>query len=323
MRAIFPLLGLGVAIGVAAGVTVFHGDGWGRFRQAMASETAAWPAMIRQVSLMALSIIATCSTAAGLRSVGGRGSEPATAAMLVATGVAAACRAGLPEMWQDMPWLAIGWLAAGALVVGGMAWVSRKEPRVVRRARGRTAWLLPLPSQGRLRPVMTGVVMAVSLAAMAVLLVPQPPQAARYAAFALAAMIALAVPQMTLADGVLDRSAWAMVFHPPRCQRTGGPGTAPTFPPPARIGVGHAAIVVWPLVVAGGLACRRAEDLLSVSAAAVTVFGIAGLAAIISRLARRGGGSPETAQAIVLGGFAVMACWLLPALLQVFPSLAA
>lgn len=305
VRAVPCLIGCG--IGVAAAIAVAAGVGW---------------EPVRHAGLLVFAITATCSTAAGLRAAGGRGSEPATAAVLVATGVAAVCWTGLPATWQTTPRLAIGWLLVGALVVGGMAWVARDERRVAMRARGRTAWLWPLPSQGRLRPVLTVVVMAASLAAMAVLLVPQPPQAARYAVLSAAAMIALAVPQMTLADGVVDRSGWAMVLQPPALRAPGKPFTAPMFPPPGRIGFGHAAIVAWPLVVAGGLACRRAEHLIAMAAAAAVLFGIAALASLASRAVRRGGGAAETAQAVVLGSFAVMAAWLFPVLLRVFSPLA-
>ncbi len=282
-RSLFPLVGVAAA---AAGFgREIPGDGL--------------------VAIM-LAIVATAVTQAAVHAGGGRGSEPATAALLVASGAAGAAWAGLPPTW-----LAAGW-AAAAVAAGRYAGITTAKERLTcPRGRGRTVWLWPLPAPGRLRPSMTAVAMLVGLAAMAAWLVPQPPMANRYAAVAAAVFIAVAAPQMTLADGVVDRAGWNAVLRPSR----NGTG----WPPAGRIALGHVALFAWPLVVAGVLTLRLPGAAVATASAVAFLLLLAGLAAAIAASMRKGGIAAETTLAAMLAVFAVACAWYGPALAE-FPG---
>lgn len=283
-RSLFPL------VGVAAAAAGFG-------REPLGSGLAA----------IMLAIVATAFTQAAVQAGGGRGSEPATAALLVASGAAGAAWAGLSPTW-----LAAGW-ASAAVAAGQFAGITTAKERLTcPRGRGRTVWLWSLPAQGRLRPSMTAVAMLVGLAAMAAWLVPQPPMANRYAAVAAAVFIAVASPQMTIADGVVDRAGWTAVLQPAR----NGTG----WPPAGRIALGHLALFAWPLVVAGVLTLRLPGAAVATATAVALLILLAGLAAAIVACMQRGGFGAETTFAAMLAVFAVACAWCGPGLAE-FPGL--
>lgn len=280
-RSLFPLAGIAfAAIGVAAVVP----DGGGA----------------EVLAVTVLAILATACVQAFVHAAGVRGSEPASAALLAGVAVAGAAAAGLPSSCLAASW------AAAAIAVGRLAWiVGRRERLVAPRGRGRTVWLWPLPAQGRLRPSMTAAAMVAGIASMAVWLVPQPPSVERYAAVAAAIFVALAVPQMTLADGVVDREGWAAVLRPiGRSART-----AAGWPPAGRIAFAHAAMFAWPLVVAAALTVRLPGAAVAAASAVAALVMLAAVAAGMTLSIRRLGGSAETAQAVVLAFFSVTCGW--------------
>lgn len=280
-RSVFPMAGVAVALGAAP---------------SLAAGAVSLAAIV-------LAILATACTSVVVHAAGGRGSEPATAALLVAVGASAAAAAGLPALWLAAGWGVAAW-GAGSLA----RIVASRERPTCGRGRGRTVWLWPLPSQGRLRPSMTALAMLVGIVSMAAWLVPQPPMANRYAAVAAAVFVALAVPQMTLADGIVDRLGWAAVLRP-----TGrSPGKGVDWPPLGRISVAHAAMFVWPLVVAGVLTVRLPGAAVAVVVSVTAVLALAAAVAAVAVLMRRSGGSAETAQATILAMGGVCCGWFSP-----------
>lgn len=278
-RSLFPLLGVAVAASVGP--------------QLDAGSLAA----------VVTAIIATACVQAAVHAGGARGSEPATAALLVATAAAGAAWAGLPRAW-----LAVGW-ATAALAAGYFSWITTAKERLTcSRGRGRTVWLWPLPSQGRLRPTMTAAAMLLGISGMAVWLVPQPPLEKRYAAVAAAVFIAVAAPQMTLGDGGLDRSGWTAVFLPmARSFRIGS-----TWPPAGRIAIGHVALFAWPLVVAGVLTIRLPGAAAAMATAAAVLLLPAAVAGAMATWMGRSGIAAETTLATVLVVFAAACLWTGP-----------
>lgn len=278
-RSLFPL------VGVAA---------------AAAATSGGLPLDSGSLAAVAAAIVATACVQAAVHAGGARGSEPATAALLVAAAAAGAAWAGLPRAG-----IAVGW-AAAALASGYWSWITTASERLTcSRGRGRTVWLWPLPSQGRLRPTMTAAVMLLGIAGMAFWLVPQPPLEKRYAAVAAAVFIAVAVPQMTLADGVLDRSGWMAVFRP--TARSFPIGSS--WPPAGRIAIGHAALFAWPLVVAGVLTIRLPGAAAAMATAAAVLLLPAAAAGAMAAWMGRLGIAAETTLATVLVVFAAACIW--------------
>lgn len=285
-RSLFPLVGLAVAA-LSGGVAI----DWGGFAAIISA------------------IVATACVQAAVHAGGARGSEPATAALLVAAAAAGAAWAGLPTEA-----VAAGW-AAAALAAGRFSWITTaKERRTCSRGRGRTVWLWPLPAQGRLGRTMTAAAMLLGLVGMAAWLVPQPPFEDRYAAVAAVVFVALAVPQMTLADSVLDRLGWTAV-----CRPTGRPLRAgSTWPPVGRIALGHLAVFAWPLVVAGVLTIRLPGAGVAMATATAGLVLLAAVAASIAGRMARSGIAGETTLATTLVVFTVVCAWRGPFLAE-FP----
>jgi len=283
-RSIFPLIG--VAVAAASGGSEIDGG---------------------SLAAIVTAIVATACVQAAVHAGGGRGSEPATAALLVAAAATGAAWAGLPRAGLAACWAAV------ALAAGRFSWLTTvKERQTCSRGRGRTVWLWPLPAQGRLRPSMTAAAMLLGLAGMAAWLVPQPPLEKRYAAVAAAVFIAVAVPQMTLADGVLDRHGWTAVLRPTaRPLRIGS-----TWPPVGRVALGHLALFAWPLVVAGVLTIRLPGAAEAMARAAAVLLLLAAATASIAAWMARSGIAAETALATILVVFSVACAWSGPFLAE-------
>lgn len=294
-RSLFPFAGVAAAAGAIALMQLAGIDARPAAGPGFSPATQAGG-----VEVILLAILAAACTQAVVQAAGGRGSEPASAALLVAVGAAGAASAGL-----TFPWLAAGW-AIGGCAAGRLAAITYAGQRLgVPRGRGRTVWLWPLPAQGRLRPAMTAAAMLAALVAMAAWLVSQPPMVDRYAVVATMLFIALAVPQMTLADGIVDRREWTAVLRP----RSRSPLTAVGWPPAGRIAVAHAAMFAWPLVVAGVLTARLPGTAVASASAAVLLVLLAAVAIGIALPMRRSGGLAEAAQATMLALFAVCCAW--------------
>lgn len=274
-RILFPLAGLAAGLAVRRGVDAFG-------------------------AAAAVGIAMTAAIAIACRWAGGRAADSASAAIIA-------------SLWaigigRDLVQVAAVWLVTGAAAVAFVHRSSAMTASVLPRSSGQSVWLSPLPSQSSLRHWLVRGAMAACLVAMAALLLTPGFGPTRYAALAIGLFAALAVPQMTVGDGMLDREAWRTVLAG-RPRRPVGRWPAKWAAAlEARVAAGHAAMLVWPLVVVALLSrADQGKPPWGMAEAALAVVLAAALAVVISRSVALLRGGPEAAMAAIFAGFILAA----------------
>jgi hypothetical protein len=220
-------------------------------RSGVARGGLAGPPDPRDAALAAAAGIGSVALAAGCRRFGVSAADAASAALLpISAAVLAAAIA--PSRWIA----GVVWCGMSALVVVGAAGASGGGVRSARAAAS-SPWLGPLPPQGTFRRGLSQAAMVAALVSLAVWLVQEPTRPALHGFAAGLAVVSLGVPLITLETGGRGGSNWRRLADA-RCGRRTRPATATVV---TRVIAGHAAIAVWPLVVAALLASTTATRL--------------------------------------------------------------